>query len=716
MAVEALIGMGEADLTSFGGRPALHLIALANLVRAAGGKVSVALDSTVAATPAGKTAMELLAAGCPEAEVHIFDSQRTFRGVSRDLVQAARFAAFLRAEEPERHWDWCFTTGLGGLAFFAARSRRQGLALHSTRFAIGGFPLGQNRVPDALAEFGSHLDIDTLVVEEAMAETVDEVSGGAPLWPKAMPAVRLDAEARLAIKKAELVYLVDRGDPALLRLVLEARGRVREGLGRAPQDLLLLADTPFASPSEDAKAMLSDAAERSGAAEPPKPLILGAHLLPAALEGLSVPVVARPEVVTGGETVRVCPGDRVARRLAGGGGAGEPGPVEAFPEALEREILRALSGAPVQEGRAVAATDPMEGASRAGAEAAWMELLGAQLPGPARERNAPDDPMPLVSVCIAHRDDPAHLEEMLYSLSLQDYPHLEVVVVDDGSRDPEARRRLEELENSSFGVGVKVLRRPHRYKGAARNAAAEAASGEYFFFMDSDNVAKSGEVSTFVSAALRTGCDIVTCNLGGWDGALVETDPDQPAQDVVVLLGLDGATGLLKNQLGDTNCMVRREAFGALGGFDHAYGARLEDWDFHFRARLAGLRTEVVFEPQFWYRHHQVKGLLYNQESRIALAKRLRSLLETDDGGMGRWQFPALAAVYSDRWQELVYDVYGLCDAIDGPPVSRMESQAALDRARAESDQLRRSLEQIQNSRTYRLAEAIARVSRMLRR
>ncbi|MDA8375088.1 MAG: glycosyltransferase family A protein, partial [Actinomycetota bacterium] len=625
-------------------------------------------------------------------------------------------AAFLRAEEPERRWDVCITTGLGALAYFAARSSRQGLGSDSTRFVIGGFPLGQARAPDALAQFGSRLDVDTLVAEEAMGEVVDSVVSAPPLRLKGPPVERLDADSRLAIEKAELVYLVDHGDPALLRLVLEARGKVREGLGRAPQDLLLLADTPFASPSEDAKAMLSDAVGRSGAEEPPKSLILGAHLLPAALEGLSVPVVARPNIVTGGETVRVCPGDRVVNRLAGGGAAGEPGLVEAFPEALEREILRALDGAPAQEGQTVAATDPMEDASRAGAEAAWMNLLGAHLPGPARERSALDDPMPLVSVCIAHRDDAVHLKEMLYSLSLQDYPHLEVVVVDDGSRDPEARRRLEEMENSSFGVGVKVLRRPHRYKGAARNAAAEAASGEYFFFMDSDNVAKSGEVSTFVAAALRTGCDIVTCNLGGWDGALIERDPDQPAQDVVVLLGLDGATGLLKNQLGDTNCMVSREAFKALGGFDHTYGARLEDWDFHFRARLAGLRTEVVFEPQFWYRHNPVKGLLYGQESRIALAKRLRSLLEADDGGLGRWQFPVLAAVYSDRWQELVYDVYGLCDLLDGPPVSRMEGQAALDRARAENDQLRRSLDGIENSRTYRLAAAMARVARLLRR
>ncbi|MDA8209897.1 MAG: glycosyltransferase family A protein [Actinomycetota bacterium] len=718
MAIKALIGMAEADLTSVGGRPALHLIALAEMMRAGGAEVSVALDSAVFATPVGRAAVGLVAVTCPGAEVVHFDSGRTFRGVSRDLVQAARFADFLQAQESERRWDWCITTGLGGLAYFAARSRLQGLALDSTRFAVGGFTLGQARIPDALAQFGSRLNIDTLVVEEAMGEAVDLVVTGPPLRFKGTPSLRLDEDSRNVLEQAELVYLVDPGDPALLRLVLEARDRVREGLGRDPQDLLLLADSPFASPSEDAEAMKADAAERNSTSPPPRTLVLGSHLLSTALSGLSAPVVARPDIVPGEQLIRVCTGDEVARRLDGTATVGDfNGVVEAFPEALEREILRMLSGtAPVEEFKNGGDIPVIRGERPAQAEESWMEVLAAKQRSQPREGHDAKDPLPLVSVCIAHRDDSEHLEEMLNSLSLQDYPHLEVVVVDDGSHDPHSRRRLGELENKSFGVGVKVLRRPHRYKGAARNAAAEAASGEYFFFMDSDNLAKSREVSTFVAAAVRTGCDIVTCNLGGWDGALLEKDPDQPARDVVVLLGLDGATGLLKNQLGDTNCMVRREAFKALGGFDHTYGARLEDWDFHFRAKLAGLRTEVIFDPLFWYRHNPAKGHLYAQESRIALAKRLRSLLETDAGGLGRWQFPALAAVYADRWEELVYDVYGLCDALDGPPVSRMESQAALDRARAESDQLRRSLEAIEKSRTYRLAAAMARVARFFRR
>nr|MDA8209233.1 hypothetical protein [Actinomycetota bacterium] len=387
MAIKALIGMAEADLTSFGGRPALHLIALAEIMRAAGAEVSVALDAAVVATPAGRAAVGLVGATCRDAEVMHFDSGRTFRGVSRNLVQAARFADFLQAQEPGRRWDWCITTGLGGLAYFAARSRLQGLALDSTRFAVGGFTLGQARVLDALAQFGSRLDIDTLVVEEAMGEAVDLVVTGPPLRFTGPPTLRLDEDSRFVLEQAELVYLVDSGDPALLRLVLEARDRVREGLGRDPRDLLLLADSPFASPSEDAEAMNADAAERNSTSAPPRTLVLGSHLLSTALNGLLVPVVARRDIVPEDELVRVCTGEEVARRLDGTATVGDfDGVVEAFPEALEREILRMLSGtAPVEEPKTGGDIPVIRGERPAQAEESWMEVLAAKQRSQPRE-------------------------------------------------------------------------------------------------------------------------------------------------------------------------------------------------------------------------------------------------------------------------------------------------------------------------------------------
>ena len=48
------------------------------------------------------------------------------------------------------------------------------------------------------------------------------------------------------------------------------------------------------------------------------------------------------------------------------------------------------------------------------------------------------DPLPLVSVIVAHYDQPAQLARTLQALAVQDYPPdlLEVIVADDGSPGP----------------------------------------------------------------------------------------------------------------------------------------------------------------------------------------------------------------------------------------------------------------------------------------
>src|SRR4029078_11314422 len=54
---------------------------------------------------------------------------------------------------------------------------------------------------------------------------------------------------------------------------------------------------------------------------------------------------------------------------------------------------------------------------------------------------------------------------------------------------------------------------------------------------------------------------------------------------------------------GDTNMLVRRDAFFLVGGFDEEQGAGLvEDWVFHSRAVLANMRAAAVPEPLFEYR------------------------------------------------------------------------------------------------------------------
>lgn len=86
---------------------------------------------------------------------------------------------------------------------------------------------------------------------------------------------------------------------------------------------------------------------------------------------------------------------------------------------------------------------------------------------------------PLVTVVIAAYDESAHIEGCLASLQTQTYEPLELIVVDDGSRDSTAQ-----LARQSPGVCVIDSR--HRGAGVARNTGARAANGEILVFLDAD--------------------------------------------------------------------------------------------------------------------------------------------------------------------------------------------------------------------------------------
>ncbi len=212
---------------------------------------------------------------------------------------------------------------------------------------------------------------------------------------------------------------------------------------------------------------------------------------------------------------------------------------------------------------------------------------------------------PLVSVCLLHFNRPNYLRYALESLHRQDYRNFEVVLVDDGSTDPDALHFLDALEPDFQARGWTILREENRFRGAARNAAARAARGEYLLFMDDDNCAKPNEISTFVRAALNTDTDICTCFMEMFSGDDAPR-PDAGPGRKWLFLGGCAALGLIRNCFGDTNALIKASAYQQLQGFGEEYGMGHEDWELFGRAVLNGFRLQVVPEALFWYRHSDV--------------------------------------------------------------------------------------------------------------
>lgn len=233
---------------------------------------------------------------------------------------------------------------------------------------------------------------------------------------------------------------------------------------------------------------------------------------------------------------------------------------------------------------------------------ALQEELAAQAAQVAAQPPMATAPGPHITVCLVHYDRPQLLAQALDSLRQQTYRDFDVVLVDDGSPSPAAQRYLDGLQEEFAWRGWTLHRQPNAYLGAARNAAAALARGEYLLFMDDDNLAKPHELEVFAQVARRTDADILTTVSDVFRDEDNAGFPPPTSRELWLPLGNAPGLGVFRNVFGDANALVRRSLFERLGGFTEDYGVGHEDWEFFARAALAGARLELIPEPLFWYR------------------------------------------------------------------------------------------------------------------
>jgi GT2 family glycosyltransferase len=210
--------------------------------------------------------------------------------------------------------------------------------------------------------------------------------------------------------------------------------------------------------------------------------------------------------------------------------------------------------------------------------------------------------MPLVTVGVSYYNLPRYLPAALASLARQTYPHLEVLVVNDGSTDPEAVRVFEQ-ERLRYPQ-LRFLSQDNRGLSEARNRALAEARGDFFLPVDADNVARPHMVEWLVRAmllrpelaamscfhlAFRTAADLAAGRF------CYESSPT----------GGPYVMGCLANVFGDANAIFRTHALRAVGGYEVDRDSTCEDWEVFVKLCNAGYSLDVLPEHLFYYRHRE---------------------------------------------------------------------------------------------------------------
>ncbi|MFC8597465.1 glycosyltransferase family 2 protein [Isoptericola sp. NPDC057191] len=201
---------------------------------------------------------------------------------------------------------------------------------------------------------------------------------------------------------------------------------------------------------------------------------------------------------------------------------------------------------------------------------------------------------PLVSVVVATDRGGPHLAEALASVRDQTYPRVQTVLVDDGSADPAALRRI----TDEFPE-VAVHRQENAGVSVARNAGVRRTDGDLLVFLDDDDRWHPERLARQVAAldarpdAVLAYCGMRTIDAQGRE--LVPADQRQ-VRDVHEVLRRE--TGIIL-----PNVMVRRSTFLRVGGFHPAF-RRAQDLDLVLKVALEGPFTFVP-GTLVDYRHHE---------------------------------------------------------------------------------------------------------------
>jgi len=119
----------------------------------------------------------------------------------------------------------------------------------------------------------------------------------------------------------------------------------------------------------------------------------------------------------------------------------------------------------------------------------------------------PKEDSPLITVVVPAYNRAATICDCVRSSQGQTYPHWELIVVDDGSRDgtPEIVARLAQEDSR-----IRLIQQPRNGGAqAARNAGIRSANGEWVAFLDSDDQYLPDSLERRLSLAMVEGVSVV---------------------------------------------------------------------------------------------------------------------------------------------------------------------------------------------------------------
>ncbi len=196
---------------------------------------------------------------------------------------------------------------------------------------------------------------------------------------------------------------------------------------------------------------------------------------------------------------------------------------------------------------------------------------------------------PLISVVIPCYNHGAYLSEAVDSVLSQTWQNFEIIVVDDGSDEPETRSILKNFSRPKTRI---IHHKRNKGLPAARNTGIREAIGKYICCLDADDKLHP----TYLEKAL-----LMLESNHGIGFVYPWTQVFGSENRVWYAPQFDPSALIYYNQL-NPPAVFRRSAWESVGGFREEMRLGYEDWEFWIRVAYHGYRGYRIPEKLLFYR------------------------------------------------------------------------------------------------------------------
>lgn len=210
--------------------------------------------------------------------------------------------------------------------------------------------------------------------------------------------------------------------------------------------------------------------------------------------------------------------------------------------------------------------------------------------------------MPKVSVIVPVYNVEKYVEKCLKSLANQTLQEIEIIVVDDGSKD--GSKSIVDNYIKKYPDKIKYLYKENGGLSSARNFGIPYANGEYIAFLDSDDYVEPTMYEEMYNLAKKEDADMVECDF-------IWEYPNKQKYDYgVVYNGKKEA--IEKARVVAWNKLIKREIIES-EKIEFPFGLRYEDVEFFYK--LVPSLNKISFMKKYFIHYVQRENSIANTQN-----------------------------------------------------------------------------------------------------